>query len=219
MSICGSELPDMVSLAGGALTLNLAYLNLERFRYSRVIQETANDALDVLDSNEGLDFKNTRPYQELEALIVVSNGGALEDPPERGYFKAILWLFRWILVKPTDTIICSAFVIVSAVALLLGSGHSVGLFESTCRFFTEQHVVLPYSILASGVSAPMGFLLLGRFLQWTCRRLEKDTLDVGGRIIQKKVKEPIPLIPDPTADPQANADEADRANPRSGTQQ
>lgn len=218
MTICASELPDMLSLAGGALTLNLAYLNLERFRYSRVVQETANDALGVLESNEGLDFSNTRPYKELQALIVVSNGGALEDAPERVCFRAILWLFRWILVKPTDTIICSAFVIVSAVALLLGSGHSVGLFESTCGFFTEEHVVAPYWMLASGVAAPMAFLLLGRFLQWTCRRLEKETLDVAGRIIQKAVKKPITLTPDPGVDARANAAVVDEANPPSETQ-
>ena len=47
MDVCtdGSQLHQIVALAGGALALNLAYVNLERFRYAKAIRNQSKDIL------------------------------------------------------------------------------------------------------------------------------------------------------------------------------
>ena len=69
MSTCASELPHIVSLASGALALNLAYLNLERFRYAKAILNSAKEVMDRLEKDQELDFTQTRSYKQLKALV------------------------------------------------------------------------------------------------------------------------------------------------------
>lgn len=193
MSTCASELPHIVSLASGALALNLAYLNLERFRYAKAILNSAKEVMDRLEKDQELDFTQTRSYKQLKALVEFptsrkENGDA---PQELGAFLGtIKLLYRWLFVRPPmDRIFCTAFVIASVTAVVLGAGHPIGVFQSTCQFFDTTYISLSYWALVAGIIMPMVFLVLGGFIQQTCLNLAERIEGDLGQVMQRSARE------------------------------
>ena len=204
MSTCVSDLPNIVSLASGALALNLAYLNLERFRYAKAILNSAKEAMDRVEKNQDLDFTQTRSYTQLKALVEfpASNKRNGNTGEKLGAFlKTIQFLHGRIFVRPPmDRIFCTVFVIMSVIALILGAGHPIGILPFTCRFFTREYIGVSYWSLVAGVLMPMAFLVLGGFIQRTCRNLAERIEGDLGRVMQRSAQE---ARVEPSADDQA----------------
>ena len=180
----------VVSLAGGALALNLAYVNLERFRYANAIQNISREVLDRVENAEGIDFTHTRSYRQLQELVTFPRRDRRDETSAEvsgAGLRFLRLLYGWIFVKPTDMFICSILVIASVLALALGSGHPIGVLMGTCAWFTREHIHLSYWILASGILVPMVFLALGTYIKWTCSGLADRIHGDLGAVLKKAV--------------------------------
>jgi len=189
---CASQLHHIVSLAGGALALNLAYVNLERFRYARSAENLSKDMLDKVEIDGK--FRKSKSYQELSALV------ARNLPEKKNEYKidsssdskvgidtrALRWLHELLFVKPMDLVICCIFVVISVIALALGSGHPIGVLMWTCKYFSTKHDDV-YWTLAVGIAAPMLFILFGSCILWKCRTLIRRMEDEFGYQLKKEV--------------------------------
>ena len=190
LSECASQLHHIVSLAGGALALNLAYVNLERFRYARVAENLSKDMLDKVEADG--QFRQSRSYQELSALVARNLPEKKNDTDRSSENKVGLdtrvtrWIHEWIFVKPVDILVCCIFVVISVIALALGSGHPIGVLTWTCEYFSTKHEDV-YWTLAVGITTPMVFILIGSYILWKCRRLTRRMEDEFGHLLKKEV--------------------------------
>lgn len=195
---CGSYLQHVVALAGGALALNLAYVNLERFRYAKTIQNRAREVLDKLDKAgavpkagavKGIDLTRARSYRQLRELATFP-GPNIQDgrPTDLGKeFRAIRSVYEWLFVKRIDIFVCSIFVAISVIALALGSGQPIGVLGWTCGYFGKEDIAVSYWTLAVGIVVPMVFLVVGGYIQSKCFEVgDRVEHDLGG-IIQSTV--------------------------------
>ena len=189
---CTSQLHHIVSLAGGALALNLAYVNLERFRYARVAEALSRDMLDKVEIDGK--FRESKSYQELSALVARNlpekksedNTNRSSDNKVGIGTRALRWIHEWSFVKPVDIVICCIFVMISVLALALGSGHPIGVLMWSCEYFSTKHDDV-YWILAVGIVTPMVFILIGSSILWKCRTLTKRMEDEFGHLLKKEV--------------------------------
>lgn len=192
---CMSQLHHIVSIAGGALALNLAYVNLGRFRYAQAAEKLSKDMLDKVEIDGK--FRKSKSYQELSALVARNlpekKEKKNEDDTDRSAdnkigrdTRALRWLHERLFVKPTDLVICCIFVVISVIALALGSGHPIGVLMWTCEYFSTKHDDV-YWILAVGVTAPMLFILFGSCILWKCHALIRRMEDEFGYELQNKV--------------------------------
>ena len=170
-NVCTSELHHIVSLAGGVLALNLAYLNLERFRYAKTIQNHSREVLDTFEDAEGIrkgaNLEQMSSYRQVKELATFPdvNAGAAPTPELWKEFRARRFVYEWLFVKRIDIMVCSVFVLVSVVALALGSGHPIGALGWTCSYFDKANIGVSYWILAPGIVVPMIFLIVGGYIQ------------------------------------------------------
>ena len=190
MSECVSQLHNIVSLAGGALALNLAYVNLERFRYAKTIQNSSQGVLDEMEKDTELDFTRTESYQQLKALVAFTYHDHKNGPtkPKLGITLCIMKiLYQYLFSNLMDVFLCSILVIVSVVALGLGSAHPIGVLGWTCPYFTSEHIHISYWLLAASIAVPMLFLLAGGWLKRKCddliHRIDADL----GQVLKKGV--------------------------------
>jgi len=63
-----SLLPSLEPICGGALALNLAYLNLDRFRYAQRLKEAARDSLARVDNSVPKANKNLPWWKHLISI-------------------------------------------------------------------------------------------------------------------------------------------------------
>ena len=111
------------------------------------------------------------------------------------YTRVLKWIHNRIFVTSIDSVICCIFVVISALALALGSGHPIGMLMWTCEYFSTKHddvywtlaVGDVYWTLAVGIAAPMAFILIGPFILWRCRTLIKRMEDEFGHLLKKEV--------------------------------
>lgn len=191
MPACVSELPHLLSLVGGALALNLAYLNLERFRYAKAILDSAKEVMDEVERNENFDFSGTGSYKQLKALVKFSDGRGGNGTQELDWgLRITRYLYVLIFLRPpTDRIVCISSVVASTTALTLGSGHPIGSLAWTCGLFGAEHIYLSYWILVLGVVSPMIFLALGIYIQQTSRRLAARIRGDLGKVMQREARD------------------------------
>ena len=192
MPECISQLHNIVSLAGGALALNLAYVNLERFRYAKTIQNSSKGALDQIEKDQELDYTNAESYQQLKGLVASTYHDKKDEPskPKLGIKLCVMnILYRHLFSNLMDVYLCSLLVVVSVVALVLGSAHPIGVLDWTCPYFTLEFIHRSYWLLAASIAVPMLFLLAGGLIKRECddlvHRIEADL----GQVLKKGVSD------------------------------
>lgn len=177
LSQCKSLLPHLVPVAGGTLAISLAYMNLDRFRYSASIRQAALDALSRVDADSGHKLVDkTARYKELRALSLLrgydNEAGSSENAPHQPDridpdLEKDLKLFS-VFSTSIDTFCCGFFSIISAVVLLLGCAHAASMFVYTCQFFLRDHIIYYYSLLAFGMFLPALLVSVGSRLKNKC---------------------------------------------------
>ena len=199
MANCGSELPQILSLASGALAINLAYLNLERFRYAKAVLNSARgvmDEVEKIEKTQDLNFKETVSYQQLKALVDFPKGNVKELGVS---LKITRFLYGRLFVKPpADRIAGVFFVIASTAALVLGSGQPIGVLAWTCGLFVRDYISVSYWILVAGITFPMLFLMVGQLVQKTCHSLAERIKRDFGAIVQNSARAAVIAQPDST---------------------
>ena len=159
-SIVDGVLSELRLIASLSFTINLGYLNLDRLRHQKIINESADEALRHLDSrnqeqSSAFRFKELRAYRDIKSL---SNWHMDNDPvrPQEGEQNAqpsSKSLYVRLFSGEWDRKICRLSWIFSFLVICVGTSHSISLLNleqvdkawpGTILFFVQLiSVVLP----------------------------------------------------------------------------
>lgn len=161
-------------MAGAALAINLAYLNLERFRYRKKIREHAREVKERLstDVNGESPHEGSELYQRVVRLSALpdeinykkkSTKGNLEvnESWDMGEVPGDIWwrIYRFLFERHQDRVIVFCTTGVSLVMFFLGTAHSVDHLSSIACWF-ESGAIWLYVVTAALV-APIILVFLG----------------------------------------------------------
>jgi hypothetical protein len=192
----GSLLPAVEPIAGAALALNLAYLNLDRFRYRRDIYKHACKQLESLNGAKNqLDaLPNGHVYKFITRL------GTMPDPDKKeslGFsasddsdHSGFWWfVYRYVFEKHQDMAACYVLTGVALVALLLGVASNVGQLEVVTCLFQGWVDTAGFYLLCFSVLAPIALVEIGRrSVRALKRTITKGISDISG-LMQTLAKE------------------------------
>lgn len=166
-----SLLPMLEPVLGAALAFNLAYLNLDPFRYRDKIRQETLEILVKRAKSIKPQINDKKWFKELCHLAEVNenfekNKKQASGPTIRS--KAIpnsLWAFfyKWILHGRRDYYVSAAATLTSLVLLILGAGHSVGIFKLSMHLFTQNNIGWTFTIAIFCLIAPIAFVCMGIF--------------------------------------------------------
>jgi hypothetical protein len=172
-----SVLSSLEPLFGASLAINLAYLNLNTFRYRDKMAEEARQKL----TNAPATVKDTKWYREIKSLA---------DQPKAGYTKldlprAAVWshLYRCFFHWRIDNVVSIILTATSAFYLFMGVAYSVKLFGDQAwllgdqTWASEPEIVNELAYATAGLFWPMLMVLIAKFCTYRCSRFVKYQMD------------------------------------------
>lgn len=172
-----SLLPDLEPIAGAALAINLAYVNLKRFRYRTVIRDYALEQLRVLGQKNNGDVTsgiNISAYKRIERLAKLSNNekkfknvdGDAPDTLPGGFWGQI---YRFVFQFHQDRWVSFFFTGTAVLALIGGVAHNIGHMTGISHWFADGYELITFYILVAGILGPILFVILGKYVvDWAC---------------------------------------------------
>jgi len=140
-----SLLPNLEPIVGASLALNLAYLNLERFRYRSRIRNKAAERLEKLKEMSAYEqiqvhrdvtllqrLAELRDHDDMGSDPLANDVGA---PPCEDKSTWSERCYNALFAKHTDNRVCIGFSALCAILLFLGVQHSYGISHYTALAF------------------------------------------------------------------------------------
>lgn len=166
-----SVLSSLEPIFGAALAINLAYLNLNQFRYRDHMASVAAGKLQAAPAT----VHSKAWYLEIKSLANQKNDekAKLKLPARSLWGLIYRFLFHWQL----DRMISVFMTILSAMYLYLGVAHEVGLHSSTYWAFTEGEIRNELNYASFGLAWPMIMVLCAKYCTASCTAFVKYQLD------------------------------------------
>jgi hypothetical protein len=184
-SIAQSYFPQLEPIAGAVLAINLAYLNLPKFRYRQDISATAKQGLTEigqLNAANGANLDQLRQYRALQYFSSLSSGPP-PGRPEGAALGAFHGLYVWELPRVSatvDAITCSVFATVAAFVLFGGVADNIGIWNSI-RSYMSANEKSYFNILMAGFLTPVALVLFGRTIsKYTHRVARQCAAEIAG---------------------------------------
>lgn len=170
-----SMLATFEPIAGAALAINLAYLNLERFRYKRRMRRRAHQALEEVFGKSAKvpeECKGTVSYKRLERLLDIKDHDGPDDPSAKKKKKngaslqselgdmIFMYLFEWNF----DFILSFIFAFAAAFVLIAGVAHGALYWEWSYGLATGWQASVVFYFLIFAMFFPVGFVGCGRLV-------------------------------------------------------
>ena len=160
-----SLLPNLLPLASMVLALGLSYLRLERFQYLERIQNYASDALDSL-RNGGLCQEHEEADYVRQILLF---SGDIQDATTGQFPKFWGKVYSVLFCSSIDRIISGIAIVISAVLVILGSGHAVNRFQTLTAFFDHEHIDVTLCLLVILFMFSVFLVLYGAHIDYKSR--------------------------------------------------
>ena len=151
-----SALPELRPLASAALALNIAYINLERFRYLKELNKFGGEALKELDEHlADSNTSQTDDYMLLEWFAGKTKNSKNVTP---------LMRLSYGLFNKTDRWLSIGFALVSAMVIILGSANSIDLWGPSKKLFSigSGYLTVGFYLLAIGFCIASLFSFMGK---------------------------------------------------------
>ena len=162
------------TVAATSLAINLAYLNLDKFRYRKKIKQIAQTAIDdccegVAELPDGFwKFANFRAMARLSDSDEV-NGSKNPQPNNirKGYIKDFSILYRIFLFHHQDRWTCGIICLVSILVIWLGTAQDVFAYRVSEIANSHSLFLLLDLFLSLGCLVPAIFVFVGsRSIKW-----------------------------------------------------
>lgn len=165
-----SDFPQLSSLAETTLAINLAYLNLQRFRYREQIRQRASSELDALGSESVLpkSILESDQFKEILYLARLKNNDGLDDTKNHKKIFAAspsggwAFLYRFIFANHQDLGAAIMLSIFSTLILLAGTAEGIHAAPYFTKYATDGWALFYFVVLSMGLLFPMIFVLSGR---------------------------------------------------------
>jgi hypothetical protein len=170
-----SLLPLLEPLAGVAFAINLAYLNLERFRYRRLIREQAKAQYAHLREKEYFDaisdLKEVQMLRDLSGLKDFDNMGsdpidpAEEVPRSNRKVMWVEWIYKIVFQHHLDLKVCRVLAAVAILLVYFGVMHALGRHSYVAPMFNAPEEAHFWAdVLFITLLIPLGFAALGNWM-------------------------------------------------------
>src|SRR3546814_852238 len=161
-------LPALEPMAGAALAINLAFVNLERFRYRKKIRDHARKELDRLKPNGGGPLPwilESQWYKEVERLSALPDNDGAEpkgqasrcEMPDGIWGKLYIIFFEF----HEDRVASYVMTLISLLVLIVGTAHAIGYLAPIHWVGAYSWAVTWFWLLAASILVPIGFVILG----------------------------------------------------------
>ena len=195
--ICVSQLLAMEPLAGAALALCLAYLNLDWFRYRGEIRSNARIEIDRFRNQDEAGQKALSEnmwFRQIVTLAALENNDPLqlapnnEDDGSSRFWEKFrsddqkarsddempdgMWskIYKYLFSRHIDRWITIIGACAGGAAIILASAHGIGMWKAIQCYSTDGYAVAIFWVLALAMLAPILFVLLGRrVVKWGCK--------------------------------------------------
>lgn len=184
------------TVAATSLAINLAYLNLDKFRYRKKIKHVAQTAIDdccegVAELPDGFwKFTNFRAMARLSDSDEV-NGSKNPEPGniKKGYIKDFSLLYRIFLFHHQDRWTCGIICLLSILVIWLGTAQDVFTYKVAEIANSHSLFIFLDLFLSFGCFVPAIFVFVGaRSIKWAEEYARTCSIEMS-EFLKKPAKE------------------------------
>lgn len=154
-----SLIPDLEPLAGISLAVNLAYLNLQRWRYRQAIRGIAKRGLGELNQRQNDDGSIVSGLPQLRGLKVLAG-----DENNLNKLPVFIRVFELFFGKELDVRLGVFFSIFAVLMLTVGVAHNIGVWSSVVPISVGKWAASYFYVLIGSLVSPAISVILGRYL-------------------------------------------------------
>ena len=170
-------------LAGFSLALNLAYLNLQRWRYKEQVKSIAKKALDELHESNPQGSNHTGLNQFNSLMYLTGDAHKWRKLP------VFLQVFDIIFGKETDIKLSATFTVCAFIILATGVMHQIHIGRFLLPLATYGGTQIGFWILISSLGIPVAFVWGGRKFVERMTGFAKECADEIASIYVNKIDE------------------------------
>ena len=174
-----SALPALEPISATALAINIAYLNLERFRYRKKIREPAREQLERLHRFDGDFLKNISKQDQTVELVWLAGIDDADknnptSPPQRPRSIGLWgWVYNLLFHQHIDLWLVGIMTAISLMALFIGPIHELNLAPWSEKYFAGTGAWVSWVVLLLCTLLPIAFVFMGRrVVKWGQGRVE-----------------------------------------------
>lgn len=184
-----SLLPELKEFAATSIVINLAYLNLDRFRYRKWIGDHARQEINKLNGDGTRlpdNYTSTLQYKRIERLARFSssenvNPATRANVPTGVKLPPGLWskIYITIFERHQDRTIVTFAACIAFALLYLGSANAIGYCSRVSPYFAKGNAILALYVLLATIMIPVAFVLSSRFVVlWASKLISETTGDI-----------------------------------------
>ena len=196
------QIRGLEPVAGAAVAINLAYLALDRFRYSSIVQDVAVSGLGDEKVHGDTRLQKTTPFKVLcllagEKAPATCKVAISDDEDSYGFW---FWIYRSLFRKGWDEWIGFACTFWAYLVLFLGVASAVGTISGAVNFFTNW-VSASFAIWSLLIVTlfPLVFVGLGRgcstWAQNHAEKMGRELAETAKNMAENISKDTKPLEP------------------------
>lgn len=178
-----AQLGKLEPLAGLSFAVNLAYLNLRRWRYKEHVKEIAREAVDDLSSKH-TNGENYQHLSQYNALMYLT-----EDDHKKEKLPFFLKVFHKTFGVELDIILVASSCVAAFVILCLGVMADIHMGEALLPFASYTSAQRAFCLLIFTFAVPVFFVWLGRNLVFHMNKFVGECADEIAQLYESKISE------------------------------
>ncbi len=204
-----SQLPKLEPLAGAGLAVNLAYLNLERFRYGKVIRSYATEKLDRF--NRDFKFSGGQLLGFVAHLASLPDHDGFRWPWSKSPVpvESAKWpneppavTYRRLFQHHFDVVAAALMAAACGGLLSLGVAHDIDYLDSVSCGFAGGWADFVLYLLVLCMVVPLFMVRRGdRCVRWAKGKVDENLSEVIGIIMQREAQALSSQNPPPATPP------------------
>lgn len=179
-----SQISALEPLAGICLAINLAYLNLKRWRYRDEIRGIARKALGDLDQKQNDNGDKIQGLSQLKGLKVL-----VGERSDHSKLPIFIRVFQIIFGNEWDTYLASFLSLFSTLILSVGVAHQIQIWDFLLPFSNGGWAIFSFYTLLAALAIPLSLVVIGRYLVGKSNEYAKDCADELASVYQEKILE------------------------------
>ena len=177
-----SQISGLEPLAGISLAINLAYLNLKRWRYRDEIHAIAAKALGDLNQKQSDNGEQIQGLSQLKGLKVLS--GRAGDHSKLPMFIRV---FQLVFSNEWDIYLTAGLSAFSTLILAVGVAHQIHIWRFMLPYSNDGWASFSFYVLLLALALPLSLVMIGRSLVSSSNEYAKTCADELASVYEHKI--------------------------------